>query len=66
MSLGHEVGHTPFAIPASKFGSAFASGFRHNENSIRVLTRISSTEMSGLNLSQEVLKELCAQRLKQQ
>lgn len=58
MSLGHDVGHTPFAHSGEQIlDQLLPQGFRHNENSIRVLTRIEQHRNgSGLNLSQEVLE----------
>ncbi len=58
MSLGHDVGHTPFAHSGEQIlNQLLTEGFRHNENSIRVLTRIEQHRSgAGLNLSPEVLE----------
>jgi dGTPase len=55
--MGHDVGHTPFAHAGEQIlDELLRDGFRHNENSIRVLTRIEQNHgKRGLNLSAEVL-----------
>ncbi len=58
IAMGHDVGHTPFAHAGEQILNELTGGnFRHNENSVRVLTRIEQHrgERSGLNLSAEVL-----------
>jgi dGTPase len=57
IALAHDVGHTPFAHAGEQIlDKLVSSGFRHNENSIRVLTRVEQHKgRSGLNLSKEVL-----------
>lgn len=57
IALGHDVGHTPFAHAGEQILDELTGGnFRHNENSVRVLTRIEQhRDHSGLNLSSEVL-----------
>ncbi len=57
IALGHDVGHTPFAHAGEQIlNELVSSGFKHNENSIRVLTRVEQHHNNnGLNLSQEVL-----------
>ena len=57
IALAHDVGHTPFAHSGEQILNELTGGhFRHNENSIRVLTRIEQhRDRSGLNLSDEVL-----------
>lgn len=57
MGLGHDVGHTPFAHSGEEIlNQLLEAGFRHNENSIRVLTRVEQHKNGpGLNLSPEVL-----------
>lgn len=57
MALGHDVGHTPFAHAGEQIlNDLLSTGFRHNENSIRVLTKVEQHHgKAGLNLSQEVL-----------
>ncbi|MGI6434267.1 MAG: deoxyguanosinetriphosphate triphosphohydrolase [Syntrophomonadaceae bacterium] len=57
MALAHDVGHTPFAHAGEQIlNSLLPGGFRHNENSIRVLTRVEQHSRGpGLNLSREVL-----------
>ena len=55
IALGHDIGHVPFAHNGEEFlNSILPNGFKHNENSIRVLTKIEK-EGKGLNLSKEVL-----------
>lgn len=57
IALAHDVGHTPFAHAGEQtLNSLISGGFRHNENSIRVLTRIEQHKgHNGLNLTHEVL-----------
>lgn len=57
MALAHDVGHTPFAHAGERIlDKLMAKGFRHNENSIRVLTKVEQHKgRPGLNLTQEVL-----------
>lgn len=57
IALGHDVGHTPFAHTGEEvLDKLVPGGFRHNENSVRVLTRIEIGRTGhGLNLSAEVL-----------
>jgi len=57
IALAHDVGHTPFAHSGEQvLNQLLSAGFRHNENSIRVLTRVEQHKgHNGLNLSKEVL-----------
>ena len=57
IALAHDVGHTPFAHSGEIIlNELLPGGFRHNQNSIRVLTRIEKhRDENGLNLSREVL-----------
>lgn len=57
IALAHDVGHTPFAHSGEMLlNELLPQGFRHNQNSIRVLTRIEKHHNeNGLNLSGEVL-----------
>lgn len=57
IALAHDVGHTPFAHAGEQvLDKLLANGFRHNENSIRVLTRVEQHKgRPGLNLTREVL-----------
>lgn len=55
ISLGHDIGHVAFAHNGEEvLDKLLPDGFRHNENSIRVLTRI-ERQGKGLNLTEEVL-----------
>lgn len=55
MSLGHDIGHVPFAHNGEAvLDKLNPSGFKHNENSVRVLTKIEK-QGRGLNLTHEVL-----------
>ena len=55
IALGHDIGHVPFAHNGEVvLNDILPGGFRHNENSIRVLTKIEKLG-AGLNLSEEVL-----------
>lgn len=57
IALGHDVGHTPFSHTGEEvLDRMLPEGFRHNENSVRVLTRIEKgAKGKGLNLTWEVL-----------
>jgi dGTPase len=55
IALGHDIGHVAFAHNGEDvLNSLLPGGFKHNENSIRVLTRIENGG-KGLNLTSEVL-----------
>lgn len=55
ISLGHDIGHVAFAHNGEEvLNSLLPGGFRHNENSVRVLTKIEK-QGKGLNLTKEVL-----------
>ncbi len=57
IALAHDCGHTPFAhVGEEVLHRLVPGGFRHNENSVRVLTRIETSKHGrGLNLTAEVL-----------
>lgn len=57
IALAHDVGHTPFAHCGEEvLNQRMSTGFKHNYNSVRVLTRIEAHgNRRGLNLSWEVL-----------
>jgi dGTPase len=57
IALAHDVGHTPFAHAGEQvLNGLLGSGFQHNDNSIRVLTRVEQHKNhNGLNLTKEVL-----------
>jgi len=57
IALAHDVGHTPFAHTGEEvLDDLMPNGFKHNVNSVRVLSRIEKHKgMPGLNLSKEVL-----------
>ena len=53
-ALGHDLGHTPFGHAGEyALGSCLAAGFRHNEQSVRVVETLEK-DGQGLNLTQEV------------
>jgi dGTPase len=56
-ALAHDVGHTPFSHSGEEvLNDLMPGGFRHNENSVRVLTAIEEGSSGrGLNLTWEVL-----------
>lgn len=55
IAMGHDIGHVAFAHNGEEvLDKLLPGGFRHNENSVRVLTRIEK-QGKGLNLSAEVL-----------
>ncbi len=54
ISLGHDLGHTPFGHwGEDTLNDLFREGFRHNEQSLRVIDRLEK-EGHGLNLTWEV------------
>ncbi|MGI6588828.1 MAG: deoxyguanosinetriphosphate triphosphohydrolase [Peptococcia bacterium] len=57
IALGHDVGHTPFSHTGEEvLNRLLPGGFRHNENSVRVLTHLEQGKNGpGLNLSWETL-----------
>ncbi|MEA4825408.1 MAG: deoxyguanosinetriphosphate triphosphohydrolase [Clostridium sp.] len=55
IALGHDIGHVPFAHNGEEVLNMLnPKGFKHNENSVRVLTKIEK-QGKGLNLTKEVL-----------
>lgn len=55
IALGHDIGHVAFAHNGEEvLDSLLPNGFRHNENSVRVLKRLERGG-KGLNLTPEVL-----------
>jgi dGTPase len=55
MAMGHDVGHTPFGHIGEELLATFLpDGFRHNEQSVRVLAKIEKNGQ-GLNLTHEVV-----------
>lgn len=55
IALGHDIGHVAFAHNGEEIlDELLPSGFKHNINSVRVLTRI-ERQGKGLNLTKEVL-----------
>ncbi len=53
IALGHDLGHTPFGHAGeSALNKVFPGGFRHNEQSLRVVTQLEGGR--GLNLTREV------------
>ncbi|MDP4089848.1 MAG: deoxyguanosinetriphosphate triphosphohydrolase, partial [Bacillota bacterium] len=55
IALGHDIGHVAFAHNGEEvLNSLLPNGFRHNENSVRVLKKIERSGR-GLNLTPEVL-----------
>ena len=54
ISLGHDMGHTPFGhVGESELGRLNNGGFRHNVQSLRLVDRIEK-DGKGLNLTYEV------------
>jgi len=54
IAMGHDLGHTPFGhIGEEVLNDLFKKGFRHNEQSLRVVD-VLENEGKGLNLSREV------------
>ncbi|MGG7176509.1 deoxyguanosinetriphosphate triphosphohydrolase [Clostridium paraputrificum] len=55
ISLGHDLGHVAFAHNGEEVLNEFlVDGFRHNEQSVRVVTKLEKNGQ-GLNLTEEVL-----------
>ncbi|MCM8710426.1 deoxyguanosinetriphosphate triphosphohydrolase [Clostridium sp. SYSU_GA19001] len=55
IALGHDIGHVAFAHNGEDvLDKLLPNGFKHNENSIRVLTKLEKYGR-GLNLTEEVL-----------
>lgn len=53
IALGHDLGHTPFGHAGeAALNEVFPGGFRHNEQSLRVVAELEGG--SGLNLTREV------------
>lgn len=54
ISLGHDLGHTPFGHAGERVLNELCEhGFRHNEQSVRVVEKLEN-EGRGLNLTKEV------------
>lgn len=54
IALGHDLGHTPFGHDGERtLANLFEGGFKHYEQSVRVVERI-EREGSGLNLTPQV------------
>ena len=54
IALGHDLGHTPYGhIGERTLDSLLPEGFRHNEQSLRVVERLENNG-AGLNLTREV------------
>ncbi|MFC2069303.1 deoxyguanosinetriphosphate triphosphohydrolase, partial [Chloroflexota bacterium] len=54
IALGHDLGHTPFGhIGEDVLNELYPGGFRHNEQSLRVVNRLENDGL-GLNLTWEV------------
>ncbi len=54
ISLGHDLGHTPFGHAGERaLNELFPSGFRHYEQSVRVVEKLENGG-KGLNLTKEV------------
>ena len=56
ISLGHDLGHTPFGHTGeSVLDKLHSKGFKHNEQSLKVVDYLEHTELKkGLNLTYEV------------
>lgn len=53
IALGHDLGHTPFGHAGEEALAEVYPGFRHNEQSLRVIDRLEK-EGRGLNLTEPV------------
>ncbi len=55
IALGHDLGHVAFAHTGEEVLNEYlAEGFRHNEQSVRVVTKLEN-DGKGLNLTKEVI-----------
>ncbi len=62
IALGHDLGHTPFGhVGEAVLNEICSLGFRHNEQSIRVVSMIEKSG-EGLNLTHEVLNGILNHR----
>ena len=60
IALGHDLGHTPFGhIGEEELNSLYPEGFRHNQQSLRVVERLEQ-DGRGLNLTGEVRQGIVA------
>ncbi|MCX8084394.1 MAG: deoxyguanosinetriphosphate triphosphohydrolase [Calditerrivibrio sp.] len=56
ISLGHDIGHTPFGHAGEKvLSDILEKPFRHYEHSVKVITKLEK-EGQGLNLTEEVIE----------
>ncbi|MBR5192762.1 MAG: deoxyguanosinetriphosphate triphosphohydrolase [Clostridia bacterium] len=63
IALGHDLGHTPFGHSGERILNALnPKGFRHNENSGRVVDLLES-DGKGLNLTREVVDGIINHKL---
>lgn len=64
ISLGHDVGHTPFSHSGEEvFNRLLPGGFDHQQHSIRVLTHLERGKHGeGLNLTEETLDGILKHR----
>lgn len=53
IGMGHDLGHTPFGHAGERALADMLPGFRHNEQSLRVVDRLEN-DGKGLNLTQPV------------
>jgi len=53
IGMGHDLGHTPFGHAGERALASVFPGFRHNEQSLRVVERLEK-HGEGLNLTREV------------
>ena len=61
IALGHDLGHTPYGhIGERTLDSLLPEGFRHNEQSLRVVERLEN-DGNGLNLTWEVRNGILTQ-----
>ncbi|MDP4145890.1 MAG: deoxyguanosinetriphosphate triphosphohydrolase [Bacillota bacterium] len=55
IALGHDIGHVAFSHNGEEvLNNLLPGGFKHNQNSVRILTKIENSGL-GLNLTYEVL-----------
>lgn len=53
IAMGHDLGHTPFGHTGEKILNELNKGFKHNEQSLRVVDKL-EYDGKGLNLTNEV------------
>lgn len=49
MALGHDLGHTPFGHAGERIlNEIYEGGFKHNEQSVRIVEKLERTEQDSI------------------